>query len=186
VPVPSPVPVPSGTIPRVDVGSCPGSDQYGYLTSLFITYQTNIATNRMTFTINGWNNDALPISVRANPVYNITPKIPKYIYFAHPPTNPIPSSKSIANYFTKSIANTCDNFNFNFGGNGWNVDRINLLSISSLLDVNISVNLDYVYNYLLDSNKMLTYAFMTPNSACGTSNPNNNHCWCPVLQVQIN
>ena len=78
------------------------------------------------------------------------------------------------------------NHNFNFGGYGWNVDRVNLLSTTTLLNVEVSVNLDYVYNYLLDSNKMLTYAFMTPNSACGPSNPNNNHCWCPVLQVQIN
>jgi len=181
-----PSPTPTTSVPRVDLGSCPGVDQSSDLTSLYITYQTNPISNRMTFTINGWNNDALPPSIRTNPSFSITPTIPKYIYFAHPPYNQIPASKALANYYTGERANTCDNFNFNFGGAGWNVDRINLLSLSSLQNVQIFVNQDYVYNYLLDSNGMLTYAFMTPNSACGLANPNNNHCWCPVLQIRIN
>ena len=189
-PVPSPVipvfpvdPVPSpvipGVVPQVDLGKCP--DQSDSLTSLFITYAA--VGNRMVFTINGWFNDALPFNVRTNPRYSQTPTIPKYIYFAHPPTNPSPASKTQANYYTGTTSNTCDNFNFDFGGKGWNVDRVNLLSTTTLFNVQVFVNLDYVYNYLLDSNGMLTYAFMTPNAVCGSTN--TNHCWCPVLQVKI-
>jgi len=158
------------------------------LTTLYITYQS--INNNLIFSIQGWNNgDCLTPSIRNNSYYDLVPTIPKYIYFAHPTNAPIPSSKLLANYSTitstQTISNTCDDFNFDFGGSGLNVDRINLESTITLIGTEIIVDQNYVINYLLDSNNILYYAFMTPNSVCGSMNPKTDHCWCPVLGIQV-
>jgi hypothetical protein len=165
---------------KLNLGSC--EIQQPQITSLYLTYQ--YLDERVKLTINGWDNDALPPDMRAKTKFDIVPLIPKYIYFGHPITNPITNDKTIANYYTGDKW-SCDNFNFDFGGGGLNVDRINLFEQTNLTNVSVYMNRYYLENYLLDDNRVLIYGFMSPSSPCTTNDLNKNHCWCPVSQIQL-
>jgi hypothetical protein len=182
-PPPSQPSTPSSSTPTLNLGSC--SIQQPQITSLYLTYEyldDDYLDDRVKFTVKGWDNDSLPPNQRAKTKFNLVPLIPKYIYFGHPIENPQPYEKSQANYYTGNRW-SCDDFNFDYGGSGLNVDRINLFETSNLTNISIYVDKQYVERYLLDANRMLTYGFMTPSSSCTTNDLNKQHCWCPVLTL---